>query len=362
MSTITTRANKGVPLTHDEVDANFNNINNDLIVAESNITTIQADVTNLRRIESNTTIHVAASGGDYTTVGAAYDSLNNAYIEGGVTVTISVAAGTYVESTIVLDHPQGQSINITGAGSGTTTLSFSADADHGLQVLNGSHGGVISALTILSTSTTKVGVRVLDGSFVIANSDVVVDGWGTGVHVTQSARAIIDNITIDDTTTNGMLVDNGSTVNANAVTITQTSVNGGNGINADNGSRIYAQGASVQGASRTGTCVRAFSGSYIEINNADIDDGANCINAGRGSAIDAQGANIDGASGSNCIAGDHSLLYLQSTTNTNAGAYGIQIQRSCHARANSATMSGNTLGDYSPAVGADGNDNSRITT
>ncbi len=406
-------------------------------------------------ITTNTTINVAASGGDYTTVGAAYDSLAESVTVGDAVVTIDVGTGTFVESTIAFNN-RNVNVKIVGNGSSNTTLSFSADASTGIQAIDGQFGS-FEALTLLSTSTSQKAVFA-DAGIIDIGSDVVIDGWGVGLRATRNGTVMCaSGITVSDTTNEGIsalneghisasgatidqpsvnggigvfaskggsviiesgtitgasrteeciladrigriyangtatdggtygirtigafvemssgsiddasadavFADQGSVVVIDSIGITQTSVNGVSGINADNGSRVYAQGASVQGASRTGSCVNVIGGSYVEVNNADLDDGVVVISVGRGSVVDAQGANIDGATGNNVLVNDHSMAYLQSATITNAGAFGIACNRSSHARANSATMSGNTSGDYSPAVGADGNDNSRIVT
>ena len=55
MATIVTRAGKGSALTHNEVDANFTNLNSDKLEANSNITVANATVTGDLTVQGTTT-------------------------------------------------------------------------------------------------------------------------------------------------------------------------------------------------------------------------------------------------------------------------------------------------------------------
>jgi hypothetical protein len=73
-------------------------------------------------ISTNTTITVKLSGGDFTTLQAAWDSLANTFINPGVVLTIQLDDGTWVCGAEInlYKHPQGDRINIVG----TTTYTF----------------------------------------------------------------------------------------------------------------------------------------------------------------------------------------------------------------------------------------------
>lgn len=88
-------------------------------------------------ISTNTTIYVATTGSDTTGTGAsgtpyasiakALSSIANKLIASGVVVTIQVADGTYaVGSTIVIDHPDADKIQILGNTSAETTVAISS--------------------------------------------------------------------------------------------------------------------------------------------------------------------------------------------------------------------------------------------
>ena len=55
MATIVTRAGKGSALSHNEVDANFTNLNSDKLEANSNITVANATVTGDLTVQGTTT-------------------------------------------------------------------------------------------------------------------------------------------------------------------------------------------------------------------------------------------------------------------------------------------------------------------
>lgn len=57
MSTITTRAGKGTPLTNNEVDANFNNLNSDKMEKANNL----SDLTNVATAQANLQVDPAGT-------------------------------------------------------------------------------------------------------------------------------------------------------------------------------------------------------------------------------------------------------------------------------------------------------------
>lgn len=88
-------------------------------------------------ISTNTTIYVATTGSDSTgdgssgapfaSIGQALYSIRNKLIASGVTVTIQVADGTYaVTSTITINHPDADKIQIIGNTSAETVVAIAA--------------------------------------------------------------------------------------------------------------------------------------------------------------------------------------------------------------------------------------------
>jgi hypothetical protein len=77
----------------------------------------------IEKISVNTTLTVKASGGDFTTIQDALNSLKSKWINADVTVTISVDPGLFTHtSSIYFRHPQGNRINIVGSAPVSTTL------------------------------------------------------------------------------------------------------------------------------------------------------------------------------------------------------------------------------------------------
>ena len=54
MANIILRGQKGSPLTNAEVDANFTNLNNELVSASTNITNITQQITNIEQVTPQT--------------------------------------------------------------------------------------------------------------------------------------------------------------------------------------------------------------------------------------------------------------------------------------------------------------------
>ncbi len=100
----------------------------------------------------NTTLYVATTGNDSTAIPGdpthpwaeiqgALNYLSEFTIFTGVTVTISVAAGVYHSATsIIIDHPQGQNIQIIGT-IGAPVATTSASMAGSVVTLNTSSGG-----------------------------------------------------------------------------------------------------------------------------------------------------------------------------------------------------------------------------
>jgi hypothetical protein len=314
-------------------------------------------------IRANTTITVDSSGADFTTVGAALTSLAVFRIAAGVTVTIDVAAGTFAESEITCAHPQGRQIQIRGDSAATTTLSFSADAENGF-VADGPYCLDIDGVTILSTSTSKDAVTARNGGKLELGSDVVIDGWGDGIVAENGGLVKCGwGLSIVDTSVSGIKCRDGSYVDADGVQITQDSVNGGKGIEVERMAGVAFNNGVVSGASRTGVCIALREHSFVYGNQVDLDDGSNGVYCQIHSLFYGYGANINSASSHAVVITDHSCGRLDGATVTNSGGWGLLVQNMSFGRAGSGyTTSGHSTGNYSPAGGSDGNNNSRVIT
>ena len=131
-------------------------------------------------ISANTTIYVATTGSDTTGTGAsgapyasiakALSSIAGKLIASGVTVTIQVADGSYtVSSTITIDHPDADKIQILGNTSAETTVAItSIDTTAKTITVAGDYTGSIAVGDILAlTGSSTSG---LNGAYVVSGT------------------------------------------------------------------------------------------------------------------------------------------------------------------------------------------------
>ena len=175
MSTIVTRAGKGSALTHDEVDANFNNLNTDKIQSGNTVAalTITSATINGGTISGITDITIADGGTGASTATAAFNALSPVTTKGDIIVrngtdNIRLAVGTN-NQVLTADSAQASGVKwaaIPAAGGMTllgtlTTTSGTSQTLSGLDLTSYSML-VIELFEVSSTSTS--------GNFTIAGS------------------------------------------------------------------------------------------------------------------------------------------------------------------------------------------------
>lgn len=149
MATIVTRAGKGSPLTHDEVDSNFNNLNTDKVETSAIGTAAAADTGDFATAAQGALADSAIQSGDLATVATtgAYADLTGKPTLGTAAATASTdyataAQGTLADSAVQPnDSPTFAGIDVTGT---ITTDGLTVD---GLRVGRGE--GDISTNTAL---------------------------------------------------------------------------------------------------------------------------------------------------------------------------------------------------------------------
>jgi hypothetical protein len=167
MSTLVTRASKGSPLTHNEVDANFNNLNTDKIESGNTVAalTITSATINGGSITGITDLAVADGGTGASTLTVnnvllgngtsalqvvAPSTSGNVLTSNGTTWTSAAAGGGFPSGTVMLF---GQTSAPTGWTKNTTTGNNSA-----LRVVTGTAGtGGSVAFTTAFASQTPAG-------------------------------------------------------------------------------------------------------------------------------------------------------------------------------------------------------------
>jgi hypothetical protein len=195
MSTLVTRAGKGSPLTHNEVDANFTNLNTDKIqsgntVAALTITalttpSVQAGSSAglaLKNSAGTTQISMGAGGGDNITVAAP--------------IAITPANGL---------------VNIAPTGTGSLTINPATAGTMNNMAIGGTTAAA-ATVTSLTIGTTQLGAgnstimknRIINGAMVIdqrnagasvtpSNGDYTLDRWRVGI--SQSSKFSVQQST-----------------------------------------------------------------------------------------------------------------------------------------------------------------------
>lgn len=146
MATIVTRAGKGSALTHNEVDANFNNLNNDKIEAAQSVTL------------TNKTI----SGSNNTLSNIGNSSLTNSSVTIGST-SVSLGSTATTVSGLTLSSPTVNTPTLSGgtinnASVGATTPSSGAFTTLSATGVTTVQAGTVSAPAITTSGDTNTGI------------------------------------------------------------------------------------------------------------------------------------------------------------------------------------------------------------
>ena len=104
MATIVTRAGKGSALSHNEVDANFTNLNSDKLEANSNITVANATVTGDLTVQgTTTTLNTATLQVEDKNITLNYSTGDSSGSADGAGITIQDAVSSSTDATILWD-------------------------------------------------------------------------------------------------------------------------------------------------------------------------------------------------------------------------------------------------------------------
>lgn len=149
MSTIVTRAGKGSALTHNEVDANFNNLNNDKLESGDNI----SELTNDAGYTTNTGTVTSVSG---------TGTVNGITLTGTVTTTGSLVLGGTLSGVNLATQVSGQ-LPLANGGTGANLsdpnadrILFWDDSANSVAWLEAGSGLTISGTTISATAIGDV--------------------------------------------------------------------------------------------------------------------------------------------------------------------------------------------------------------
>jgi len=158
MATIVTRAGKGSPLTHNEVDANFNNLNNDKVEESTTITagtglTGGGDLSANRTISLANTAVAAGSYGSASAVGTfTVDAQGRLTAASNTNIAI---ANTAVSGLGTMSTQNANSVAITGGSINGTTVGASTATTGAFTTLSASSGATISGGNLTFSSTAQ---------------------------------------------------------------------------------------------------------------------------------------------------------------------------------------------------------------
>lgn len=188
-ATLTLRSVKGVPLTNNEVDANFTNLNSEISTIEGDITTIEGNVSTLQ-----TDVNTAES--DITSLDGRIDALETA-TGANLAETVSDIIGTMVTS----NTENGISVTYQDADN---TLDFDV-ADWTLTI-NGDAAGS-ATVTNLGNTTLTLDITSITGNLAVSG-DVDAANFNT-----TSDIALKENLNIIDSPLDKITQLNGYTFN-----------------------------------------------------------------------------------------------------------------------------------------------------
>jgi hypothetical protein len=354
-------------------------------------------------ITSNLTLNVATTGNDTTGLGTvaapwatpqkAMAYLSNYQIADGVTVTVSVADGTYTFTTpLVLNHPNGNQITINGGSTSgarpTTTLTGgNAVGNTGATLaandlllnayyntkwqFNGCHGlvcvvgGGVTVDKVLIRGNASAGfVGVLAGNYsgstVYASSGsinlggtVAVHNFGTnGVCTFFGGSVSASGVTSTNNGFHGLLTNYGGSILANNAV---TNNNGQNGVITQNGGSVQSTGVVARYNGQNGIFT-AFGGSINAASATASSNGGNGIYTAYAGSIEAAGATASNNTQSGIAISYGGIINAQNATALTNTLTNVL----CVGTGLIYFTGGNAAGILSPAANTIGNGNSYI--
>jgi hypothetical protein len=347
-------------------------------------------------MSSNTTINVRSSGGDFTTVQAALDSLNAYQISPRAVVTLQLAEETLTHTApIMKDGPFGMYTYIKGVVYTRNVTS--------VQSSSGSTG----AWSIVLNMNSVANVAVNDYIGLVTPSGGTLPTYLAGCHKITNVDAVNTRITITSTHraatapsgaiacvgtvfksilsfagVDGIRVWSGaSTINLQDVCVVGTTTAGTNGLSIqDGGGRLYVEGVvGVSGfnvgvygtynveingdgdliaSSASGAAINADAGTFITSTNIVASgSGTYGIVSSNGGIVVANDSIITGNALDGAIANSCGSMRLGNTSVTGNLRWGINADTISNIAVDSVTVSNNVRGSYASRglTGLDGN-------
>ena len=182
-------------------------------------------------------VSTAPAADEFASIGEALAWLDGYSIDSDATVQIQVQAGTYTHSTVYLRHPDGDRIQIIGAGPGLVTLQC---AGSGFRVWDGHSLGLLDGMTIEGpgTSGSDYGVDVRRNSYAWLGSELLIRDFYGAVLSYRGGVVFAGGVTAENVVT---------------------------GFAASGMSFLFARSATVNGATNDG--FQSVSNSFVDVRN-----------------------------------------------------------------------------------------------
>jgi hypothetical protein len=305
MSTIVTRAGKGSALTHNEVDANFTNLNTDKIQSGNTVTSLTVtSISGTTATYTNAIISSATiSGGTITGItdlavadgGTGISSGTSGgvpYFSGSTTIASSAALAA---NALVIGGGVGLAPATTTTGTGVITALGVNTGSAGAFVVNGGALGTPSSGTVTNlTGTASININGTVGA-TTANTGAFTTLSATGVTTVQAGTASAPAITKSGDTNTGIFFPAADTIafTEGGVEAVRFDSSGNVGIGTNSPSYKldvagFAKGGIInrKGTYTAGTTTPSVSGiSYMSITNSSPTTITNFTNGEEGQVI-----------------------------------------------------------------------------
>ncbi|MFH1467541.1 MAG: hypothetical protein ABIO70_24360 [Pseudomonadota bacterium] len=306
---------------------------------------ISTDVSDAVRLISTDTTYSCADAADVLGALAELDGLR---IAGDVTVTLALDATNFAfTAPLSLSHPDGDRIEVVGAGVDQTYLTFTSS--DGVVVEGASSLGYLGDLSIVGADQDAYGLYVRESSALTVGSLGVQGFADVGIRVAGNASLQTEEEALVDVSGCGIGIVATESSYAN-VTGASSSGNTGDGFHAAHGSALVATSASSSGNVDAG--FQAMDGSVIYADASTASGNANVdYYALHHSLIMAQNAEASGVGHSGFYANTGSYIYAQGASASVDSNFGFAAMLTSAIYAPSSDVQGTP----SAAYGTNGN-------
>ena len=208
-------------------------------------------------VRASMSLTVAASGGTFNNLQAAFQMASSATIASTASVTISINTSTAVfnqsfSSPFNLDATSGARISIAGDNRDRVLLKFTGATD-GFVIDDAHTLGGFSGLSIIGSASSVDGVHAT-GASKILGSDLVVSGFKDDVVAEERSYVACGGSSIGSFTQGGVVSITGSMVDCHGSAIDglNGASNGQVGVDAERQSRVDARSSSVHNCAASG--------------------------------------------------------------------------------------------------------------